>query len=253
MAPRPHLDWENDKPTVLALREIAAGLVGPEILTEADPTPADLFTTEPASDLMAGPPINMNDDSDLLVSVSDRGVRRLPRACASQAIDGPSGATARPWSRIRAWTMARMLLNRLPLVGRRNFGLRQLLARLSYLPQDQLDKIVEAYDFSASAHEGQKRRSGEAYITHPVAVASILVAAAPRLPDDRGGAAARRDRGHAHRQGRDPDEVRRGSRRPGGRRQQARPAVLHEPRRGAGGELPQDDARDGGRTSASSS
>lgn len=60
------LDWENDKPTVLALREIAAGLVGPEILAEADPTPADLFAAEQASDLMAREPINMNDDSDLL-------------------------------------------------------------------------------------------------------------------------------------------------------------------------------------------
>ena len=60
------LEWENDKPTVLALREIAAGLVGPDILTEADPTPADLFATEQAHELMAGPPINMNDDSDLL-------------------------------------------------------------------------------------------------------------------------------------------------------------------------------------------
>ncbi len=66
------------------------------------------------------------------------------------------------------------LLSRLPLVGRRNFALRQLLARLSYLPRDQLDKIIEAHDFSAAAHEGQKRQSGEAYITHPVAVASIL-------------------------------------------------------------------------------
>lgn len=60
------LEWENDKPTVLALREIAAGLVGPEILTEADPTPADLFATEQANELLAGPPITMNDDSDLL-------------------------------------------------------------------------------------------------------------------------------------------------------------------------------------------
>jgi DNA-directed RNA polymerase subunit omega len=59
------LEWENDKATVLALREIAAGLVGPEILTEADPTPADLFATE-QDNVMAGPPINMNDDSDLL-------------------------------------------------------------------------------------------------------------------------------------------------------------------------------------------
>jgi GTP pyrophosphokinase len=67
-----------------------------------------------------------------------------------------------------------LLLNRLPLVGRRNHGLRQLLARLDYLPREQQDRIVEAHDFSAAAHEGQKRQSGEAYISHPVAVASIL-------------------------------------------------------------------------------
>jgi DNA-directed RNA polymerase subunit omega len=60
-----HLDWENDKPTVLALREIAAGLVGPEILKDVDPTPEDLFAAEQANALLAGPPINMNDDSDL--------------------------------------------------------------------------------------------------------------------------------------------------------------------------------------------
>ncbi|EHQ51879.1 DNA-directed RNA polymerase subunit omega [Ectothiorhodospira sp. PHS-1] len=30
----PQVDWENDKPTVVALREIAAGLVGPEVLDE---------------------------------------------------------------------------------------------------------------------------------------------------------------------------------------------------------------------------
>jgi DNA-directed RNA polymerase subunit omega len=30
------LDWENDKPTVMALREVAGGLVTPEILKEPD-------------------------------------------------------------------------------------------------------------------------------------------------------------------------------------------------------------------------
>lgn len=29
---QPLVDWENDKPTVVALREIAAGLITPEIL-----------------------------------------------------------------------------------------------------------------------------------------------------------------------------------------------------------------------------
>jgi DNA-directed RNA polymerase subunit omega len=32
----PQLDWENDKPTVMALREIAEGLVTRDILGESD-------------------------------------------------------------------------------------------------------------------------------------------------------------------------------------------------------------------------
>ena len=32
----PLVDWENDKPTVVALREIAAGLVTADILKEVD-------------------------------------------------------------------------------------------------------------------------------------------------------------------------------------------------------------------------
>ena len=32
------LDWQNDKPTVLALREIAEGAIGHEILSEPEPT-----------------------------------------------------------------------------------------------------------------------------------------------------------------------------------------------------------------------
>jgi DNA-directed RNA polymerase subunit omega len=31
-----HVAWENDKPTVVALREVAEGAVGPAILDEAD-------------------------------------------------------------------------------------------------------------------------------------------------------------------------------------------------------------------------
>jgi len=32
----PLVDWENDKPTVVALREIAEGLVNPEVLGETE-------------------------------------------------------------------------------------------------------------------------------------------------------------------------------------------------------------------------
>lgn len=36
---QPLLELENDKPTVIALREIAAGLVNPSILKEVEPEP----------------------------------------------------------------------------------------------------------------------------------------------------------------------------------------------------------------------
>jgi len=39
----PTVDRENDKPTVIALREVAAGHVGPEILEEVDRPPVQEF------------------------------------------------------------------------------------------------------------------------------------------------------------------------------------------------------------------
>ncbi len=38
-----------------------------------------------------------------------------------------------------------------------------------------IDRIVQAFMFSAQAHQGQKRRSGEDFVSHSVAVARILV------------------------------------------------------------------------------
>jgi GTP diphosphokinase / guanosine-3',5'-bis(diphosphate) 3'-diphosphatase len=44
----------------------------------------------------------------------------------------------------------------------------------AYLTQAEIDQVWEAYRFSEQAHKGQVRRSGEPYISHPVAVACIL-------------------------------------------------------------------------------
>jgi RelA/SpoT family (p)ppGpp synthetase len=59
--------------------------------------------------------------------------------------------------------------------GRRAIGVNALLTKLeSYLKPEQVDLVRDAYEFGAAAHEGQKRMSGEPYIAHPVAVASLL-------------------------------------------------------------------------------
>jgi len=43
-----------------------------------------------------------------------------------------------------------------------------------YLPSPDIALVERAFEFSESAHRGQFRKSGEPYITHPLAVASIL-------------------------------------------------------------------------------
>src|SRR5271154_4201725 len=58
---------------------------------------------------------------------------------------------------------------------RRTAGLKELLSTVSgYLPPEQGARIKDAAEFGAAAHQGQKRLSGEPYITHPVAAAEIL-------------------------------------------------------------------------------
>jgi guanosine-3',5'-bis(diphosphate) 3'-pyrophosphohydrolase len=70
---------------------------------------------------------------------------------------------------------AATLLAKLPGASRRDHGLRRLLETLeTYLPQEQIDTVMQAYEFGAHAHDGQTRQTGEAYISHPVAVAQEL-------------------------------------------------------------------------------
>ena len=47
-------------------------------------------------------------------------------------------------------------------------------AVLEYHPEADVDVILDAYLYSAKAHRGQSRKSGEAYISHPIEVAFNL-------------------------------------------------------------------------------
>ncbi|BCJ88138.1 RelA/SpoT family protein [Effusibacillus dendaii] len=54
-------------------------------------------------------------------------------------------------------------------------GIQQLIKKVDrYGSPADLELINRAYEFAKQAHQGQKRRSGEDYIIHPVAVADIL-------------------------------------------------------------------------------
>ncbi len=43
-----------------------------------------------------------------------------------------------------------------------------------YLPYKQIAQVKRAYYYAEQAHDGQLSKSGEPYVTHPLAVAQIL-------------------------------------------------------------------------------
>ena len=49
-------------------------------------------------------------------------------------------------------------------------------SRFGYLKKADIARLADAYRFSEAAHAGQKRQSGDPYISHPLAVAEILAA-----------------------------------------------------------------------------
>lgn len=74
-----HIDWENDKPTVVALREIADGLVGREVLNEVVEPPVTFddealqaaLREEVASELAASSDSKTEGDADTPAASSD--------------------------------------------------------------------------------------------------------------------------------------------------------------------------------------
>jgi guanosine-3',5'-bis(diphosphate) 3'-pyrophosphohydrolase len=51
---------------------------------------------------------------------------------------------------------------------------KKLRRKLDYLDDERIEQIRQAYLYALEGHKGQKRRTGEPYITHPVDVACVL-------------------------------------------------------------------------------
>ncbi|UCG73686.1 MAG: DNA-directed RNA polymerase subunit omega [Chromatiales bacterium] len=60
----PMVDWENDKPTVVALREVAAGLVDREILDDVETPAEELLSADQAEEILASTPMPRMDSLD---------------------------------------------------------------------------------------------------------------------------------------------------------------------------------------------
>ena len=53
-------------------------------------------------------------------------------------------------------------------------AIADLRPRLGYLKPGDVGRVEQAYEFSDAAHHGQLRKSGDPYISHPIAVAEIV-------------------------------------------------------------------------------
>src|SRR5918997_2492950 len=97
-----------------------------------------------------------------------------PAASSTPPAPDANGNGARPSAtrRVRARIARRMTPQRVAVVA----PVLEPLASVhrSLHPKADLGLLQRAYDVAAEKHEGQKRKSGDPYITHPLAVATIL-------------------------------------------------------------------------------
>jgi DNA-directed RNA polymerase subunit omega len=90
----PLVELENDKPTVVALREIAEGLINEEILAEMTQPEEDILSSEEAEELLASTPIPGMEGSSITASpVSQDSLTGRPAAKQTPA-DTESEPTA---------------------------------------------------------------------------------------------------------------------------------------------------------------
>ncbi len=94
-----------------------------------------------------------------------------PAAVSGSVVEPADGAGAPSGRRVRA-RLARF-------TAAKSGGMPPVLEPLSRTvrathPKADLRPVIRAYEVAEAAHEGQRRRSGDPYITHPLAVTTIL-------------------------------------------------------------------------------
>src|ERR1700730_7827057 len=100
-------------------------------------------------------------------------------ACVSQDLDAAAAATEQVTGRQPSTTrrVAARLARR--MTAQRSSSVKQVLEPLAAVhrelhPNADLTLLQSAYDVAEEKHRDQRRKSGDPYITHPLAVATIL-------------------------------------------------------------------------------
>ena len=83
----PHVEPENDKPTVIALREIAEGFIGPSILEEETALPELSFSDELPED-------EVTEEVEKPQTEDDALAREISNALAATAASNPEPSAA---------------------------------------------------------------------------------------------------------------------------------------------------------------
>jgi guanosine-3',5'-bis(diphosphate) 3'-pyrophosphohydrolase len=96
-----------------------------------------------------------------------------PATSTSEAPNRPGGP--KPLPATQSYFVSRLRAQALDPAIANPTSIETLCARLSsYLEPNAVARVRDAHDLAAGAHEGQWRRTGHPYITHPLAVADIL-------------------------------------------------------------------------------
>lgn len=91
----PLVELENDKPTVVALREIAEGLINDEILAEMTQPEEDILSSEEAEELLASTPLPGMESTTVATPASPSAPAAAFAAAASPAKPA-TAAAAKP-------------------------------------------------------------------------------------------------------------------------------------------------------------
>jgi DNA-directed RNA polymerase subunit omega len=106
----PLVEVENDKPTVIALREIAAGLINDEILAQMAEPVEDILSSEAAEELLANTPIPGQNSTAMQVPAASAVKATVNNTESVTTTEAPVGTQARSTDAVTDESISEALL-----------------------------------------------------------------------------------------------------------------------------------------------